>query len=120
MANIAKIEQLKRKIRDELGRVTGTETVYPVTRSSAVYMSNNYNTVDDVLAELQEVNETIKFNTDGSIVRELDGGGSITTVFGNNVVTETKVDGVGKTEYVRTTTFVSDGTIKISQERPNE
>lgn len=88
--------------------------IYPITRSKAVYMPNGRATLDVILADMQDGDTDIVFNSDGTITTTLASGNAITTSFledGN--IEERCVDLEGEEVYTKTTTFNEDGSISI-------
>lgn len=84
-------------------------TVYPVTRSKAVYMNDGKTTVEDAIGDLMDSNSTIQFSN-GTITETLQSGNVVTTTFSGNVITEKCVKSDGSDVYTKTTAF-TDGKI---------
>lgn len=90
------------------------EKVYPVTRSKAVYMSNGFSTIDDMLADMQDGDTKIEFNSDGTIKKTLASGNVVVTSFmPNGNIQDKCTDKTGKEVYTKTTSFKDDGSIEI-------
>jgi len=107
----AKIKQLRDKYKNAQGTVV-EETVYPVTRSDAVYMSNAYNTVEQAINDLYDGDSTIEFNDDGTITTTLASERVVTTTFlSNGNIQEKCVDKDNNPVYTKTTKFNDDGSI---------
>jgi len=90
--------------------------VYPVTKASAVYLSNGIETVQQVLDDINTVNQKIEFPSANQIKKTLDSGNVITTVFNNDgTITETTTTEAGVVISKLKTTFNLDESIEIKE-----
>ena len=115
----AVIKSLHDAVRAEgaTGSITSRTLVYPETIISAVHMLDGRRTLDDAIAELNDESNVTVFNQDGSITKTMTQSGmTITTEFGDGVITDTCMYPDGETVYyVKTTTFNNDGSITVSK-----
>lgn len=89
--------------------------VYPVTRSSAVYMPNGFTSLDETLADMQEGNSKIEFLNDGSIKKTMASGSVVKTSFlSDGSIQDVCTDKKGREVYTKTTSFKDDGSIETS------
>jgi len=79
-------------------------TVYPVTRSKAVYMNDGKSTVESIIGDLMDSNSTITF-ANGTITETKQSGRKVTTSFNGNTITEKCVNSDNTDVYTKTTTF---------------
>ena len=111
----AKIRSLHEITRDATtGAITGRTLVYPDTIVSAIHMSDGKRTLEDALGDLADDSSVTTFNQDGSITKTMTKSGMIhTTVFGDNVITETCTYSDETPYYIQTTTFNQNGSITV-------
>ena len=114
----AKIRSIHEIERDsQTGAITGRTLIYPDTIVSAIHMLDGKRTLDDALGDLEDDSSVTVFNQDGSITRTMTRSGMvITTVFGDNVITETCTYSDSTPYYIKTTTFNDDGSITVDKE----
>ena len=114
----AKIRSLHEITRDsETGAITGRTLVYPDTIVSAIHMPDGSRTLEDALEDLSDDSSVTTFNQDGSITKTMTNSGMIhTTVFGDNVITETCTYSDETPYYTQTTTFNQNGSITVVKE----
>lgn len=93
-------------------RDSDENVIYPVTKAKAVYMPNGTDTVERLLADMEDYDTTITFSGQ-KIEQSLASGTQITTEFLNGQIKETTRDGEGAIVKVKTTTFNRDGSIRI-------
>lgn len=87
--------------------------IYPVGIASAVYMRGENMSVQDVLDDMLDKSSETKFKDDGSMVKTLASGRTITTVPNvDGTITETTKDAEGRVLKTKQVTFSLDG-IKI-------
>lgn len=96
-----------KQLRDAEGN-----SVYPISKASAIYMPNGIDTVERYLADSDDFNSTIKFSGQ-TIEKSLASGGTTVTEFIGQTIKETTRNDNGVIVKTKTTTFNEDGTIKI-------
>lgn len=101
------MEALVKQMRDG-----DSNTVYPITKASAVYMPNGIDTVERVLIDSRDYSSVITFSGD-QIKKTLASGGESLTEFRSNSIVETVKNAEGTIIETKTTTFNEDGSIKI-------
>ena len=113
----AVIKSLHDITRDsETGEVTGRMLVYPETVITAVHMPDGRRTVMEEFEQLEDESSVTSFNQDGSITKTMTYSGmTITTQFGDGVITDTCRYSDQTLYYTKTTTFNQDGSITVSK-----